>query len=70
MVDFTTLHPFDFDRNLFNFLFNVTLLSITGNTYRSTATAVHVPVSYNGTTVACRGQNIANKQQIIIVIGR
>ena len=20
MVDFTTLHPFDFDRNLFNFL--------------------------------------------------
>ena len=23
MVDFTTLHPFDFDRNLFNFLVRV-----------------------------------------------
>ena len=51
-------------------VFNVTLLSITGNTYHSTATAVHVPVSYNGTIVACRGQNIANKQQRIILIGR
>ena len=27
-------------------VFNVTLLSITGNTYHSTATAAHVPVSF------------------------
>ena len=51
-------------------VFNATLLNITGNTYYSTATAVYVPVSYNGTKVACRGQNIANKKQRIIVIGR
>ena len=51
-------------------VFNATLLYITGNTYYSTATAVYVPVSYNGTKVACRGQNIANKKQRIIVIGR
>ena len=54
-------------------VFNVTLLSITGNTYHSTATAVHVPVSYNGTTVECRGVVHAvldnDKAEITILIG-
>ena len=50
-------------------VFNVTLLNITGNIYHSTATAVHVPINYNGTTVECRGQTIANKQQRSIIIG-
>ena len=27
LVDFTTLHPFDFDRNLFNFLYKLALFS-------------------------------------------
>ena len=50
-------------------VFNVTLLSITGNTYYSTATAVYVPVSYNGTTVACGGLTAANKKTRTILIG-
>ena len=50
-------------------IFNVTLLKKSGNIFHSTATAVHVPINYNGTTVQCRGQNIANRQQRSIVIG-
>ena len=50
-------------------IFTITLQNITGNIYHSTATADHVPINYNGTTVACRGQNIENKQQMSIVIG-
>ena len=29
MVDFTTLHPFDFDRNLFNFLVYTVMMTYT-----------------------------------------
>ena len=36
-------------------VFNVTLLNINENTYHSTATAFRVPISYNGTTVECKG---------------
>ena len=54
-------------------VFNTTLLHITGNTYHSTATAAHVPVSYNGTTVECKG--VVNalhgtyKAETILVVG-
>ena len=54
-------------------VFNVTLHSIIGNTYHSTATAAHVPVSYNGTIVECKG--VANavhstdKAVAILVVG-
>ena len=34
-------------------IFTITLLNITGNMYHSIATVVHVPINYNGTTVAC-----------------
>ena len=52
-------------------IFTIVLHNITGDTYHSTATAIHVPITYNGTTVECRGQNIVNKQQrsASIVIG-
>ena len=55
-------------------VFNTTLLNITGNTYHSTATAAHVPVSYNGTTVECKGvvsaeHNIPDKAETILVVG-
>ena len=56
-------------------IFNITLHNITGesgNIYHSTVTAVHVPITYNGTTVACSGQVNAlgiNKSERTIVIG-
>ena len=54
-------------------VFNATLLNITGNTYHSTATTAHVPVSYNGTTVKCKGVVNAvhgtDKSEIILVVG-
>ena len=50
-------------------IFTIVLHNITGDTYYSTATAVHVPITYNGTTVECRGQNIASRQQKSIVLG-
>ena len=55
-------------------VFNTTLLSITGNIYHSTATAAHVPVSYNGTTVECNGvvsaeHIIPDKAETILVVG-
>ena len=54
-------------------VFNTTLLNITGNTYHSTATAAHVPVSYNGTTVECKGVSKAihgtDKAETILVVG-
>ena len=54
-------------------VFNVTLHSITENTYHSTATAAHVPVSYNGTTVECKGVGTAihgtDKAETILVVG-
>ena len=53
-------------------IFNITLHNITGennNTYHSTVTAVHVPITYNGTTVECSGQFNANKPEKTIAIG-
>ena len=53
-------------------IFTIILHNITGdsgNVYHSTATAAHVPVSYNGSTVECRGQNFADRQQRSIEIG-
>ena len=53
-------------------IFNITLHNITGennSTYHSTVTAVHVPITYNGTTVACRGALGTNKSERTIVIG-
>ena len=56
-----------------NTVFNVTLHSITGNTYHSTATAAHVPVSYNGTIVECKRAFNAvqgtDKAVAILVVG-
>ena len=53
-------------------IFNITLHNITGesgNIYHSTVTAVHVPITYNGTTVACSGQFGVNKSERTIIIG-
>ena len=54
-------------------VFNTTLLNITGNTYHSIANAAHVPVSYNGTTVECKGVVNAllgtDKAKTILVVG-
>ena len=54
-------------------MFNITLLhNITGDIYHSIVTAVHVPITYNGTTVECSGQINAlgtNKSERTIVIG-
>ena len=59
-------------------IFTITLLNITGDIYHSTANAVHVPINYNGTPVACSsGQTdveseikwsilVISKQKIII----
>ena len=56
---------------LFNWI-SVTLLNITGNTYYSTATAVHVPINY-GTTVACSSGQTDVESEIkrsILIIGK
>ena len=52
-------------------VFNTILHSITGNTFCSTATALHVPVSCNGTKVVCEGvaNSVQDKAEIIIEIG-
>ena len=56
-------------------IFIITLHNITGennNTYHSTATAVHVPITYNGSTVECSGKINAlgtNNTERTIIIG-
>ena len=50
-------------------IFTIILHNITGNVYHSTATAAQVPIGYNGSTVECRGQDVADRQQRSIEIG-
>ena len=63
------------DPSTYHEIFNITLHNITGennSTYNSTVTAVHVPITYSGTTVECSGQVNAlgiNKSERTIVIG-
>ena len=71
-----TFHsPAQLNKNIAQDIFIITLLNITGesdNIYHSTVTAVHVPITYNGTTVACSGQVNAlgiNNPERTIVIG-
>ena len=63
------------DPSAYHEIFIITLHNITGennNTYHSTATAVHVPITYNRSTVECSGKINAlgtNNTERTIVIG-